>query len=83
MIHNFPLGEVVQIIPGVKTTVTMNEVQTEFLWKNMHVVSPSEQYFPEVMKLYNVVQTFQSVQTLSGVIIEMKVNEQNFGSTVY
>ena len=41
MIHNLPLGEVVQIIPGVKTTVAMNEIQTKFLRKNIYVVSPS------------------------------------------
>ena len=41
MIHNLPLGEVVQIIPGVETTVAMNEIQTEFLRKSIYVVSPS------------------------------------------
>ena len=39
----------------------------------------TEQHFPEVLfMLYRVVQTFQSVKTLSGVTIEMKANEQYF-----
>ena len=38
MVHNISLGEVVQVVPGVESSITVNEFQTEFLWIGIETI---------------------------------------------